>query len=59
MSEPLQLVQPCNSSSRVRWDNVKEINAQFTNYQQIMDYMNSQPEMKINVSGRGFEGPVT
>lgn len=32
-----------------RWDTSKEINAQFTNYFKLMDYMNSHPEMKINV----------
>lgn len=32
-----------------RYDTQKEINAQFDNYFKLMDYMNSHPEMKINV----------
>lgn len=33
-----------------RWDTEKEIKNQFENYFKLMDYMNSHPEMKINVS---------
>jgi len=32
-----------------RWDTTKEITAQFSNYFKLMDYMNSHPEMKIEV----------
>jgi alpha-mannosidase II len=32
-----------------RWDSEKEIEDQFSNYQRLMDFMNSQPQMKINV----------
>lgn len=32
-----------------RWDSEKEIEDQFNNYEKLMDFMNSQPQLKIKV----------
>ena len=32
-----------------RWDTQREIDAQFTNYYKLMDYMNAHADMNINV----------
>ena len=34
-----------------RYDTKKEVDAQFSNYEKLIGYMNSHPEMKIKVSG--------
>lgn len=34
-----------------RYDTKKEVDAQFSNYEKLIAYMNSHPEMNINVSG--------
>ena len=39
----------CWSHWVCRWDGEKEIEDQFSNYQQLMDFMNSEPQMKIKV----------
>ncbi len=32
-----------------RWDTSKEINAQFTNYFKLIDYINTHPDMRMEV----------
>lgn len=41
-----------------RYDTQKEVEGQYSNYEKLMQYMNSHPEMHINVSGEGRSGGI-